>query len=656
MRKTNLIQYANQEDAFKELEQHGIPVWIVFEANMAVVELAQNFPVEQLKYSEEFFGGQDQFKSENAEIRDQRMWLAEIWQKHEKDRGDIQNKQKGEWIDRKHSHDLNLTDPQIIRENAKLSTGKKYLSGMVNVGLMVVSGPSSDLQMDETDVSDSFYAAYAGLLFLAQGAFENEITFIITQRMVTIDIPNRSSGFEYQYWMPLLEASMAAIDYPNSLSGADQYIKDLASLKGVDWAYLGFITKYNISAYTSIHGYNPVGDDYIFVKFQYFENLLNHLYHTFAHETCHIFCAQDEYDTGSSEPNPCSVKSGVFNTPNRNYETCPPPLVDCLMKRDYAPLCFYTRRQMGMSAWYDPISLNDAIGANSNAQASLDTLDGNLCMMYRGVYNDDDIYFTQYINGKWQAYSNLGSSKGMHSKTGPTIAEYLGQLVCVYRGSVGDEAIYCSYYNGNWTDYISLADKIGANSANSPALAQYGNDLFMVYRGSGDDTALYFTTFDGTSWNEITNLNVKIGSCTALFPALCSFNGILYLAYTDLNSDLCIASYKGSTWKKPINISKLKGVKPDSAPSLAVYDNRLYMFYVDASTVNICYVAYDGTKWSREINIGEDVNINSVNIPAAKSFKQSSSDTEKMYVVYRGYSNDEVLYMSYFEKAYSPGK
>ncbi|WP_417914740.1 hypothetical protein [Candidatus Electronema sp. JM] len=74
----------------------------------------------------------------------------------------------------------------------------------------------------------------------------------------------------------------------------------------------------------------------------------------FAHESCHIFGAADEY--GSCV---CGSVSGHLSVPNSNCVNCFPPgaQIPCLMNANTLAMCEFSRRQIGWDASLFPSSV-----------------------------------------------------------------------------------------------------------------------------------------------------------------------------------------------------------------------------------------------------------------------------------------------------------
>ena len=151
-----------------------------------------------------------------------------------------------------------------------------------------------------------------------------------------------------------------------------------------------------------------------------------------------------------------------------------------------------------------------------------------------------------------------------------------------------------------WTDNVKIVDQA---SKYPPALAAFGGKLHMVHNGSSKPTHLWYSTFNGTSWSK----NVRIyGHYASGPPALAVYQNMLHIAYRKAGTnDLYMAvSYDGgSTWS-----GAKKAVPTRSAPSLAVFGDKLYMSYCAPTSKyegnNWARVeVWDGFRWRREDNL-----------------------------------------------------
>lgn len=149
-------------------------------------------------------------------------------------------------------------------------------------------------------------------------------------------------------------------------------------------------------------------------------------------------------------------------------------------------------------------------------------------------------------------------------------------------------------------------------SNKSPALATIGNDLYMVYKNTNDDKNLWwdkpsYDTSTGKMTSSPSILPVDYTTTgsdkvptTNKHPAMTSFNGQLYVAYKDSdNTNLKWCVYNPSTQKWTKNGSINTSMTSNNGPSLAVFNNLLYCFYLSSSDdTTLKYGTFNGSTWT----------------------------------------------------------
>lgn len=168
---------------------------------------------------------------------------------------------------------------------------------------------------------------------------------------------------------------------------------------------------------------------------------------------------------------------------------------------------------------------------------------------------------------------------------------------------------------GNWTGNHKIK---GSNmqSDHSPAIATIGDDLYMVYENTNDGKKIWWDnpSYD-TSSGKLTSSPSKLpvdytttGSdktpTTDKHPAVISFKGKLYLAYKDSdNTNLKWCVYDPNTRKWTKNGSINGSMTSNHGPSLAVFNNLLYCFYLSSSdNTKIKYGTFNGSTWTYQGN------------------------------------------------------
>ncbi|MBA3322322.1 MAG: hypothetical protein H0T45_12880 [Pyrinomonadaceae bacterium] len=204
---------------------------------------------------------------------------------------------------------------------------------------------------------------------------------------------------------------MVQLGYPKGYTGCEKFVEDLRNNEKTDWAYVAFITKYRLNYFAYAFGVH------ICMEFSNDGWGPNQINQVFAHETCHIFGAGDEY--GSCV---CS-NMGVNDVPNNNCVKCQDRLfahVPCLMGDNVLNICPWTMGQIG---WINPRANSSPVYVEFFSQRH--------CLYVDKNKNISDIL---YANEKWQ-YQNLNKEKPEAPKAhgDPFSLVYYEQLHTLYR-------------------------------------------------------------------------------------------------------------------------------------------------------------------------------------------------------------------------------
>ena len=123
-----------------------------------------------------------------------------------------------------------------------------YLIGSVAVGLVIVNGPTPDLQFSADERTKIVAEVQEGLGWLAAREPRASVTFSYDIRDVTIangPDPNKS-GYEQleAHWR---DPALASLGYMSNILGATQHASRIRHDLGTRWAYVGFFTKYPVA-------------------------------------------------------------------------------------------------------------------------------------------------------------------------------------------------------------------------------------------------------------------------------------------------------------------------------------------------------------------------------------------------------------------------
>ncbi len=224
-------------------------------------------------------------------------------------------------------------------ESIARSTGTPtslYMVGSIAVGVVIVSGRDAALNFSAADNLQVIQEVQEGLGFLANAEPRAKITFVYDIRLITVDVaPGPTTSYESAE-APWRNAALAAMGYPAERQSSIRYVEDLRNERNTKWAYVGYFTKYPLHHFAYAVSEKTV---------MHFDNDgwgTDQINKVFAHETCHIFGAADEYGSCS-----CGGSHGHLGIPNNNCVNCSGDRVACLMDSNTLTLCEWSRKQIG---------------------------------------------------------------------------------------------------------------------------------------------------------------------------------------------------------------------------------------------------------------------------------------------------------------------
>jgi len=170
---------------------------------------------------------------------------------------------------------------------------------------------------------------------------------------------------------------------------------------------------------------------------------------------------------------------------------------------------------------------------------------------------------------------------------------------------------------GGWNGNHKITGD-NTQSDKAPALATIGDDLYLVYKNTNDNDHLWWDkpSYDKSAGKIISNpviLPVDYYSsntdndqpASSTHPAMAYYNGLLYLVYKGsgkTNLRWCIYDPSTEKWTKRGKIEDAevdsKDIKSNHGPSLAVFNGKLYCFYLNKDNDHtIEHVIFDGNTW-----------------------------------------------------------
>jgi hypothetical protein len=236
---------------------------------------------------------------------------------------------------------LAIEDEEVPAPSTGTPTSR-FLIGSVSLGLVLVSRDTGEEAMTQAERIRIVQEVQEGLDFLAGVEPRANVSFVYDIRPVTVDSdpgPYPGVGEAYEkFERDWRDAALASMGFPAGRTGYQQYANDLRDRLNTDWAYVAFFTKYPLNHFA----------------YAIFEKVVMHydndnwgpenINRVFAHESCHIFGAADEYGTCT-----CGGSFGHLGAPNDNCVNCFPPgaQVPCLMNKNTQEMCDSSRRQIG---------------------------------------------------------------------------------------------------------------------------------------------------------------------------------------------------------------------------------------------------------------------------------------------------------------------
>ena len=120
-----------------------------------------------------------------------------------------------------------------------------YLEGSVAVGIVIVQGPTADLQFTEAEVVKVVAEVQNGLGFYATQNPLAGITFAYDIQNVTLTVPGDPNAADKE--AVFRDGAMAAIGFAAEWNGVVAYVESLRTEFATRWTYCAFITKYPVN-------------------------------------------------------------------------------------------------------------------------------------------------------------------------------------------------------------------------------------------------------------------------------------------------------------------------------------------------------------------------------------------------------------------------
>jgi Tectonin domain/Metallo-peptidase family M12B Reprolysin-like len=202
---------------------------------------------------------------------------------------------------------------------------------------------ASGLDFAPSEITKIVSEVQEGLNFLASAEPLARVTFFYDWHTINVSVtpgPDPAIAEPYEsFEAPWRNAALATLGFPLGMQGVVDYVNHIRQQLNTDWAYAGFVTKYPLNWFAYQSG---VRVSMSYANDGWGPDRINQV---FAHESCHVFGAADEYGSCG-----CGV-SGTFNVANGNCVNCTSSQEACLMNANTLALCRFSRGQIGWSTW-----------------------------------------------------------------------------------------------------------------------------------------------------------------------------------------------------------------------------------------------------------------------------------------------------------------
>ena len=553
-----------------------------------------------------------------------------------------------------------------------------YMRGSIALGLVYVSGPKNSLKISEKDVAKRNSDVMKGMKFLTDEGGEQAnmtITYDVVDD-ITIDVEDADHSSR-SHDDKVIKAAVQKAGFKNS----QEWVDDLKERFKTQWAYLAFIVKYNIfggSYYAPYAAFNEIRIEFKKSPFD----------RTFAHETCHVFGAADEYSSSGCD---CKV-SGHFDIGNYNCRNC-----DCFSSKHSClmdstskdKLCTWTRGQIGWRYFQWGITINDDDddnGARTKRRVSMsmfmNKFERYLFMAWKGkdalssiflsfTYNPDQLssgikFRTSWIINKLDSTESTPAMVFLQGSNNDN-----NKLVLIWRKGLQDSKnnpIYFSTNDKPWNDENPWPQGVGINQTAqtnaAPTAAVYNGVLYIAWKSTDGTNRIYITGLNSnnviagqSSFPQARRINDT--SATSTGPKMVVFNDMLYLIWVsnDDHKYLYISGTKDplNDWPRAVRLNDENDkIASDQTPTAMVVPggkltedtDTLHVVWKDKdSSDGMFTISTNGnplggpTQWTQRVNVnGRD---RTKSAPALAYF-DNGKDQQLACLAFKGYSDDKI--------------
>ena len=466
-----------------------------------------------------------------------------------------------------------------LKNNADMAQQSTYvpinsslrMTGSIAVGVVFIGG-EGDLEFEQSElvtVRNQIDTALSSLH--KQGGTNANINFIATHNYTWVNTDNPTNP-TIEHDNDLRSTALRKLGF-NNVSSYIEHIRENAQSQ---WAYVAFITKYNLHyfAYECSNGS-------LSINYENGSMGPNHLSYSFEFLTCIIFGAENE----AARSQCTNANSGYYQVPNNNCVNHNNDPDSCLMLGNTTKLCRWSRGQVGWSYW----SKGNKPGFASNRGGNMAALNDDLYLVYMG--SDNGIYISVLNNdsGQWSGGVRINSKDKTRSV--PRITSLGGKLYVAFRGHSTNK-IFISGTNdpmgGNWPGAEAINDN--DRTVHGPSIASLNGILYVSFRGEKTNHIYISSSNSPMSGNWPHAVRINNHDKTENAPIIEFYQRKLYLAYTGLEGHIYLTGSDdpmSGSWPHGVRnnshdeatTEELFVFSINSSPDLASFNNRLYLSF-----------------------------------------------------------------------------
>ncbi len=214
-------------------------------------------------------------------------------------------------------------------------------------------------------------------------------------------------------------------------------------------------------------------------------------------------------------------------------------------------------------------------------------------------------------------------------------------------------SIYYRWFDGIAWQPEQKISPVASWGQMGPSLAVNGDKVHVVWQDNRDlDNDIYYKQFDGVTWQPEQEISSDAGMEDQTAPSIAVDGDMVYVAWGDNGDgdwDIYYRHFDGVTWQPEQEISADPGTAKQNYPIVAVDAGRVHVLWRDDrdGRWNVYYRCFDGVTWQPELkissDISEDIGIRQYSIAV---------DGDRVYVVWgerRPADNDWDVYYKYFD-------